>query len=105
VNPSPILPSQILALPSAVLKLRRASFEDIEALAGGLPMLSQRSYRIGSEQGIVVLKAAVIDQQYQWVVTLEVSITVGTDDVAVVPREVVRTHRPAGGSEGNRRTC
>jgi hypothetical protein len=33
---------------------RRASFEDIEALAGGLPMLPQRSYRIGREQGIVV---------------------------------------------------
>jgi hypothetical protein len=28
---------------------RRASFGDIEVLTGGLPMLSQRSYRIGSE--------------------------------------------------------
>jgi hypothetical protein len=45
---------------------RRASFEDIEALAGGLPMLSQRSYRIGSEQGVVVLKAAAIDRRYRW---------------------------------------
>jgi hypothetical protein len=61
--------------------LRRASFEDIEALAGGLPMLSQRSYRIGTEQGIVVLKAAVIDRRYQWVVTLEPLVAVGTDDV------------------------
>jgi hypothetical protein len=78
---------------------RRASFEDVEALAGGLPMLSQRSYRIGSEQGVVVLKAAVIDRRYQWVVTLEPSIAVGTDDMPVVPRKVVGTHRPAGGSE------
>jgi hypothetical protein len=42
--------------------LRRASFGDIEALAGELPMLVQRSYRIGCEQGIVVLAAAVIDR-------------------------------------------
>jgi hypothetical protein len=62
-------------------------------------MLSQRSYRIGSEQGIVVLKAVVIDRRYQWVVTLELSIAVGADDVPVVPRKVVGTHRPAGGSE------
>jgi hypothetical protein len=78
---------------------RRASFEDIESLAGGLPMLSQRSYRIGSEQGIVVLKAAVIDRRYRWVVTLEPLVAVGTDDVLVVLRKVVRTHRPAGGFE------
>jgi hypothetical protein len=38
----------------------------------------------------VVLKAAVIDRRYQWVVTLEASIVVGTDDVPVVPRKVVR---------------
>jgi hypothetical protein len=79
--------------------VRRASFEDIEALAGGLPMLSQRSYRIGSEQGIVVLKAAVIDRRYQWVVTLEPLGAVGADDVPMVPRKVVGTHRSAGGSE------
>jgi hypothetical protein len=78
---------------------RRASFEDIEALASGLPMLPQRSYRIGSEQGVVVLKAAVIDRRYRWGVTLEPSIAVGADDLPVVPRKVVRTHRPAGGSE------
>jgi hypothetical protein len=46
--------------------VRQASFGDIEALAGELPMLSQRSYRIGSDQGIVVLAAAVIDRRYQW---------------------------------------
>jgi hypothetical protein len=40
--------------------LQRASFEDIEAVASGLSMLYHRSYRIGSEQGIVVLVAAVI---------------------------------------------
>jgi hypothetical protein len=79
--------------------VRRASFGDIEALADGLPMLPQRSYRIGSEQGVVVLKAAVIDRRYQWVVTLEQLVAVGADDVFVVPRKFVRTHRPAGGSE------
>jgi hypothetical protein len=52
--------------------VRRASFGDIEALAGELPMLSQRSYRIGSEQGIVALAAAAIDRRYRWVVVLEV---------------------------------
>jgi hypothetical protein len=62
-------------------------------------MLPQRSYRIGSEQGIVVLTAAVIDRRYQWVVTLEPLVAVGSDDVPVVPRKVVRTHRPAGGFE------
>jgi hypothetical protein len=65
----------------------------IEALAGGLPMLSQRGYRIGSEQGIVVLAAAVIDQRYRWVVTLEVPIIVEIDDVPVVQRKVVDRFR------------
>jgi hypothetical protein len=41
--------------------VRRASFGDIEALAGELPMLPLRSYRIGCEQGVVVVEAAVID--------------------------------------------
>jgi hypothetical protein len=41
---------------------RRASFEDIEALAGELPMLPLRSYQIGCEQGVVVVDAAVIDR-------------------------------------------
>jgi hypothetical protein len=45
--------------------VRRASFGDIEALAGELPMLSRRSYRIGCDQGIVVLAAAVIDRRYR----------------------------------------
>jgi hypothetical protein len=77
--------------------VRRASFGDIEALAGDLPMLPQRSYRIGSEQGIVVLAAAVIDRRYRWVVTLEASIAsgaseaivVGVSELPVVPRRVV----------------
>jgi hypothetical protein len=69
--------------------VRRASFGDIEALAGELPMLSQRSYRIGSEQGIVVLTAAVIDRRYRWVVALEALIAVGVDELPVVPRKVV----------------
>jgi hypothetical protein len=42
--------------------VQRASFGDIEALAGGLPMLPQRSYRIGCEQGVVVVEASVIDR-------------------------------------------
>jgi hypothetical protein len=89
------LRSQIFALSNAVV--RRASFGDIEALAGELPMLPQRSYRIGSGQGIVVLTAAVIDRRYRWVVALEASITYGmgeaiaveVDEVPVVPRRVI----------------
>jgi hypothetical protein len=69
--------------------LRRASFGDIEALAGELPMLPQRSYRIGSEQGMVVLVAAVIDQRYRWVVALEPLAIVEADEVPVVPRKVI----------------
>jgi hypothetical protein len=66
--------------------VRRASFGDIETLAGELPMLPQRSYRIGSDQGIAVLAAAVIDRRYQWVVTLEPSISVKVRELPVVPR-------------------
>jgi hypothetical protein len=69
--------------------VRRASFGDIEALAGELPMLPQRSYRIGCEQGILVLAAAGIDRRYRWVVTLEPSIAVEIDEVLVVPRKVI----------------
>jgi hypothetical protein len=69
--------------------VRRASFGDIEALAGELPMLPQRSYQIGCEQGIVVLAAAVIDRQYRWVVTLEALSVIGVDKVPVVPRRVI----------------
>jgi hypothetical protein len=67
--------------------MRRASFGDIEALTGELPMLSQRSYRIGSEQGIVVLTAAVIDRRYQWVVTLDLGSDV--DRVSVEPKKII----------------
>jgi hypothetical protein len=81
--------------------VRRASFGDIEALAGELPMLSQRSYRIGSEQGIVVLAAAAIDRRYRWVVTLEPSITVGVDELPVVPRKIVDRFRIRGFVEGD----
>jgi hypothetical protein len=56
--------------------VRRASFGDIEALASELPMLPQRSYRILSEQGIVVVEASMIDRQNRWVATLEASISV-----------------------------
>jgi hypothetical protein len=82
--------------------VRRASFEDIEALAGEMPMLSQRSYRIGSEQGIVVLAAAVIDRRYRWVVALERSIAVEVDEVLVVPRKVVDPLGVRGFVEGDR---
>jgi hypothetical protein len=69
--------------------VRWASFGDIEALAGELPMFSQRSYRIGSEQGIVVLAAAVSDRQYRWVVTLESLSVAGAGDVSVVAGRVL----------------
>jgi hypothetical protein len=85
-NPSPTLLSQTLALSTAVPGL-------CDGLALGtlkpLPVLPQRIYRIGSEQGIVVLAAAMIDRRYRWVVTLEPLITVEIDDVPVVPRKVV----------------
>jgi hypothetical protein len=81
--------------------VRRASFGDIEALAGELPMLSQRSYRIGSDQGIVVLAAAVIDRRYRWVVALEVSIIVGVDELPMVPRKVVDRFGVSGFVEGD----
>jgi hypothetical protein len=69
--------------------VRRASFEDIEALAGELPMLPLRSYRIGCEQGVVVVEAGVIDRRYRWVVTLELSIAVEISEVPVVPRKAI----------------
>jgi hypothetical protein len=45
--------------------VRRASFGDIEALASELPMLPQRSYQIGCEQGFAVVQTAVIDRRYR----------------------------------------
>jgi hypothetical protein len=82
--------------------VQRASFGDIEALAGELPMLPQRSYRVGSDQGIVVLAAAVIDRRYRWVVTLEVSIIVEVGGVPVVPRKVVDRFGVRDFDEGDR---
>jgi hypothetical protein len=69
--------------------VRRASFGDIEALAVDLPMLPQRSYRIGCEQGIVVVEASVIDRRYRWVVALEPLITLEVNELPVVPRRVI----------------
>jgi hypothetical protein len=95
--------------------LERASFGDIEALAGEVPRPSQRSYRIGSEQGIVVLRAAVIvreasalpNRRYQWVVTLEPLIAVEIVGVPGVPRKVVdrRTCLFVIDRERNRKLC
>jgi hypothetical protein len=90
--------------------VRRASFGDIEALAGELPILPQRSYRIGSDQGIVVLAAAAIDRRYRWVVALEPSIAYGASEaiaveiggVPVVPRKVVDSFGFRGSGEGDR---
>jgi hypothetical protein len=82
--------------------VRRASFGDIEALAGELPMLPQRSYRVGSDQGIVVLAAAVIDRRYRWVVALEPSIVVEIDGVLVVPRKVIDRFGVRGSGEDDR---
>jgi hypothetical protein len=81
--------------------VRRASFGDIEALVGELPMLPQRSYRIGSEQGIVVLVAAVIDRRYQWVVTLEPLVIVEVDEVPVVARQAIDRFGIRGFVEGD----
>jgi hypothetical protein len=82
--------------------VQRASFGDIEALAGELPMLPQRSYRIGSEQGIVVLAAAVIDRRYRWVVTVEPSIIVATNNLPVIPRRAVDRFEVRGFVDGDR---
>jgi hypothetical protein len=82
--------------------MRRASFGDIEVLAGELPMLPQRSYRIGSDQGIVILAAAVIARRYRWVVALEPSLTSGeVDELPVVRRKVVDRSGVRGFVEGD----
>jgi hypothetical protein len=82
--------------------VRRASFGDIEAFAGELPMFPKRSYRSGCEQGIVVIAAAVIDRRYRWVVTLEPSITVEISELLVVPRRVIDRFRVRDFVEGDR---
>jgi hypothetical protein len=82
--------------------VRRASFGDIEALAGELPMLPQRSYRIGCEQGVVVVEAAMIDRSYRWVVALESSIVVEVNELPVVPRRVIDRSGARGFVEGDR---
>jgi hypothetical protein len=69
--------------------VRWAGFGDIEALASELPMLPLRSYRIGSEQGILVLAAAVVDLRYRWVVTLEPLSVAEVNELPVVPMKVV----------------
>ncbi len=68
--------------------VRQASYNDIQALANGLPILPQRSYQIGTEQGIVVLKAVMIDRRYHWVVTLEppIPIKINTPPVHTAKR-------------------
>ncbi len=69
-------------------------------------LLSQRSYRIGCEQGVAVIEASVIDRLYRWVVTLELSITVEVNEPPVVPRRVIDRFgvrgfvESDGGSEG-----
>jgi hypothetical protein len=58
----------------------------------------------------VVLAAAVIDReasalpnrQYQWVVTLEVLIVGGIDELPVVPRRVIDRFGVRGSGEGDR---
>jgi hypothetical protein len=82
--------------------VRRASFGDVEALAGELPMLFLRSYRIGCEQGVVVVEAAVIDRRYRWVVALEPLIIVEVNELSVVPRRVVDRFGVRGFVEGDR---
>jgi hypothetical protein len=82
--------------------VRRASFGDIEALAAELPMLPQRSYRIGCEQGVIGVEAVVFDRRYRWVVSLEPSITIGVDEVPVVQRKVIDRFGIRGFVEGDR---
>jgi hypothetical protein len=81
--------------------VRRASFGDIEALAGELPMLPLRSYRIGCEQGVVVVEAVVIDRRYRWVVALEPSIAVGVSELPMVPRQVIDRSEIRGFVDGD----
>jgi hypothetical protein len=82
--------------------VRQASYNDIQALANGLPILPQRSYQIGTEQGIVVLKAVMIDLKYLWVVTLEPPIDHKINNPPAVPERTTKrftdydnTDRPA----------
>jgi hypothetical protein len=82
--------------------IRRASFADVQALAIELPILPQRTYRIGTEQGIVVLHAVMIDLKYLWVVTLEPPIAHKINNPPAVPERTTKrftnyddTDRPA----------
>jgi hypothetical protein len=82
--------------------VRQASYNDIQALANRLPILCQRSYRIGTEQGIVILKAVMIDRRYHWVVALEPPIAHKINNPPVVPEKTTKrftdygdTDRPA----------
>jgi hypothetical protein len=70
--------------------VRQASYNDIQALANGLPILCQRSYRIGTEQGIVILKAVMIDRKYHWVATLEPPIAHKINNPPVVPERTTQ---------------
>jgi hypothetical protein len=47
------------------------------------------------------LAAAVIDRQYQWVVTLEPLIAVEVDELPVVPKKIVDRFRVRGFVEGD----
>lgn len=81
---------------------RQASFDDIQSLASGLPVLPKRSYRIGTEQGFVVLAAVLIDHRYHWTATLEPPIAYKINNPPVVPERTTKhftdyddTDRPA----------
>jgi hypothetical protein len=82
--------------------VRRASFEDVEVLAGELPMLPLRSYRIGCEQGVVDIEATAIDRRYQWVVVLEPSIVVEISELPVVSMRVIDRSGVRGFVESDR---
>ena len=79
--------------------VRQASFNDIQSLVNRLPILSQRSYRIGTEHGIVFVKAVLIDRKYHWVVNLEPPITHKINNPPVVPERTnqhfTRSAQPA----------
>jgi hypothetical protein len=110
VNPLPTLLSDSHPEYCGSRVVRWASFGDIKALAGELPMLSKRSYRTVCEQGIVVIVAAVIDREAsalpnrrsQWAVALEPLSVLEVDELPVMPRKVVDLFEIRGFVEGDR---
>jgi hypothetical protein len=79
--------------------VRQADYNDVQALANGLPILPQRSYRIGTEQGIVVVKTVLIDRRYQWVATLEPPIAHKINNPPVVSERTTKRFTDYGDTD------